>query len=315
MFQVGGSKFSFFISLNETMDPSNQSKKSFDVPIPFAHERKVGIDFSPTHHQRQSHPDETIEAQISTTWDAKLRAAPSLFNATKFRFAKYSKDVEEDVVTLHLGLTDYKTYIGTHMATHTFSPECQASPLGNVAVLETVDGFAPLLLRSRGIADCPGQMSFPGGHAEPSHLKPPLLEGDERVSALLAKATRDEVMEELFTNEAGIPPAHTFKLLGLVRRKPDGKVSMVYFARASVTSEQMLLDYRNGNVDQEESDLLHMVPMEVLPQLLDRDMSCLTELADGMLEQGQLEEKAALTAVPEMLGAIQLWKQMVDSKM
>ena len=62
--------------------------------------------------------DETREAHIDTVWRQRLAHNPALFNGTKFRFHNVrvsSDDQGETMLEMHLGLTDYKSFLGTNM--------------------------------------------------------------------------------------------------------------------------------------------------------------------------------------------------------
>ena len=83
-------------------------------------------------------------------------------------------------ICLHLGLTDYATFVGTNL-----NPDWSrfkvagddadvasrhfANPLGNAAVVTTSDHRILLLQRSTQVGEFPNCSVFPGGHPEVSH--------------------------------------------------------------------------------------------------------------------------------------------------
>ena len=83
--------------------------------------------------------DAGCEARIEQVWGARVAANPRLFNGTKFRL----HSVEcEPLPAIRLGLTDYKSHLGTNMAEdweqlrdQGTRGEFLASPLGNGAVV------------------------------------------------------------------------------------------------------------------------------------------------------------------------------------
>merc|ERR1711865_536858 len=85
------------------------------------------------------------EASIDQVWQSRVEGNPRLFNGTKFRMG--SATCTDSQITLHLGLTDYKSHLGTNLAdswqllrdAEPGDGRCLASPLGNGAVVETAD--------------------------------------------------------------------------------------------------------------------------------------------------------------------------------
>jgi len=65
----------------------------------------------------------SCEDQIGSIWDARLAANPSLYNGTKFRLAGFEHKIgfgaaAHDSVTILLGITDYRDYVGSNLAPH-----------------------------------------------------------------------------------------------------------------------------------------------------------------------------------------------------
>lgn len=265
----------------------------YKVTIPYTPGRILRIDFSLTRFQRESHPDVGVEQDIDAIWDGRKTKNPTLFNAGKFRFSHAT--VLDDLVTLHLGLTDYKTYIGTHARddalTHV-TRRYMAQPLGNATVVRTVDGLFPVLVRSATAADVPGGVAFPGGHAEPDEVHPPLKEEDIRMVEILARGARAEVVEETFADENDVPSAEEFVFLGLVERLVDKKSTMIYFTNISITADRLARKYQEKNVDKSESTSMHLLS------------------ADNL---SGLRNSKEFTPVAELLGAIDLWEALSTS--
>lgn len=126
---------------------------------------------------------------------------PWLFNGAKFRLHSFSledpechpsssvsakqPDVNTDdgdtraVLTLQLGLTCYKDFLGTNWSCQAVDLRKRgeaefndplallAQPLGVGAVLCTDDGQVVLIRRSKRVAEAPESLDIPGGHPEP----------------------------------------------------------------------------------------------------------------------------------------------------
>lgn len=270
-----------------------------ELALPYFPRRRLVVDFAPDKYGRRPHPDARLEASIDATWAARTARNPSLFNAPKFRLASLSTPADRSC-TLHLGLTDYKAFQGTHRPPRplrAFGRAHMALPLGNVAVVETADARAPVLVRSARVGEGRGRAVFPGGHPEPAALAPPPRPADPRVAAELRHAARREVLEELFLPDACVQPAPDMPLLGIVERRADAKPSMVYGARVSLTGAEVAEAYRQGNADEEESERMILLHVHEIRRL-----------AQGALVCGQFEP------MPELVGAAQLWVQMTDWK-
>lgn len=255
----------------------------------------LSVDFSPSTHARLPHPDAHLESGIATRWSAALARTPTLFNASKFRFAGCA--LSHNRLTLHLGLTDYRTFQGTHSVARplaTFGARSLASPLGNTVVVETSDGCVPFLRRAGGVGEGGGTAVFPGGHPEPDEVafadRERGGEGDaERVRGELWRGAWREVVEELFVTEGQAGRAEGMRCLGVVARVRDGKACQVFSMRVGATAELVQSQYAEGNVRQEESCEIIMVPCG--------------EMGD-VYTKGNVR---GLRLMPECVGALELW--------
>lgn len=108
--------------------------------------------------------------------------------------------MSEPLLTLRLGLTCYKDYLGTNWSNRA-SELCQlgerefedpwallAQPLGVGAVLCTCDRQVVLLRRSHRVAEAVGLLDRPGGHPEPK-VKERELRVTDMIVAVHATAT------------------------------------------------------------------------------------------------------------------------------
>lgn len=262
----------------------------YKVTVPYVCDQRLLIDFSLTRFQRENHPDAKVEQEIDAIWVARKIENSTLFNAGKFRFSHAT--LLEDQVTLHLGLTDYKTYIGTHARDNALvhlTRRCMAQPLGNATVVQTTDGYFPVIVRSATAADLPGGVALPGGHAEPDEVHPPLAERDARIEQILAQGARAEVVEEIFADQDDVPLAEDFVFLGLVERLVDEKSTMIYFTNISITADQLTRKYQDRNLGKSESTNLFLLAAD---------------------ELSGLRNFKKFSPVAELLGALDLWEAM-----
>jgi len=162
---------------------------------------------------RQPLPSD-LEENIGTIWDERRRTNPSLWNGSKFRLGGYEQG-EKNI--LHLGLTDYRDYLGTNWSPrvkelrelgikhHENAQAHLSDPLGVAAFLVTRDNLVVLLCRSSLCAEAQNLFDCPGGHPEPAQIFgsnldiktiPPHVDSSLVVSEIfnsILKEIRDEV--------------------------------------------------------------------------------------------------------------------------
>ncbi len=138
-----------------------------DVAGSFAPE-KIKIKWSD--QKRPSHKD--VEKVIEQTWAQQQRRAEeeniNLYNGQLCRLDFCS--VEEDNLTLNLGHTDYREFVGTNLSQaqirYTYGEESLANALGVSASVVTSDGFIVLGRRSNRIFFNAGKIDAIGGMVE-----------------------------------------------------------------------------------------------------------------------------------------------------
>lgn len=271
------------------------STGAYDIVIPYALNRDLRVEFAPSLYNRLPHPHPPTESSIETTWQAVLKSNPALFNALKFRLSHVTTTLQR--ATLHIGLTDYKAYQGTHGAPDVlqrFGPKHMARPLGNVVIVQTNDDCTILIVRNQKVGEGKGALAFPGGHPEPGALEPAVVEGEgQRVRDELFEGARREVLEELFLDESHVQTAGDIVCLGVVQRRRDGKASQVFYARVYLKAEEVKERYKQRNVGMEESISLIIMPI-------------------GQLEQVAKEgEVGGVPGVAELTGGAELYVQMM----
>ncbi|KAH9579776.1 hypothetical protein LSM04_001282 [Trypanosoma melophagium] len=102
----------------------------------------------------------------------------NVYNGVKFRLHGVVQD--GNGCTLQLGLTDYKSSLGTTRHIHMYAELAKtkgvmlenylANALGVECFTLTSDGMGVLFCRSESVSEYPGYFCFPGGHAEPNEI-------------------------------------------------------------------------------------------------------------------------------------------------
>lgn len=125
------------------------------------------------------HPEPETELSINRIWSQALDKSPRLFNGSKFRLQQWT--LQNNMLQMRWGLTDYKTYLGTCCSTrlpqwlqdaagHGRSDQFAylSRKVGVAAVLETADDQIAFIRRSETVGIYPNMFDTPGGHPEPS---------------------------------------------------------------------------------------------------------------------------------------------------
>ncbi|XP_024009501.1 nudix hydrolase 9 isoform X2 [Eutrema salsugineum] len=195
-------------------------------------------------------------------------------------------------VCLRLGLTDYRTFVGTNLSSlwerflvtsEDDSVRCRhtSSPLGNGAVIETSDKKIIVLRRSDNVGEFPGHYVFPGGHPEPiavgiddSHQ----LEKDGETSELLNKKVAQEMFDSIINEvveETGIPASSLSSplFIGISRRELNVRPAMFFFIKCSHHSDEIPRLYSIAE-DGFESTQLHTGSMDELKTMTSRMPGC-----------------------------------------
>uniref|UniRef100_A0A8C5CT47 Uncharacterized protein n=1 Tax=Gadus morhua TaxID=8049 RepID=A0A8C5CT47_GADMO len=139
----------------------------------------------------EAETDAALESHIEEVWAKRVTREPWLFNGSKFRLHSFTFDSSKAPMsrrgrseagprlTLRLGLTSYKDFLGTNWSERAgalrrrgeteLNDPCGllAQPLGVGGVLCTSDGKVVLIRRSQRVAEAGGLLDIPGGHPEP----------------------------------------------------------------------------------------------------------------------------------------------------
>ncbi|KAI5666109.1 hypothetical protein M9H77_15962 [Catharanthus roseus] len=255
---------------------------------------QVSVDFTES-YDRIPHPDADLENSVSEIWDKRLQKNASLFNGLKFRYEGHtlhseSNSNQEPRVCLHLGLTDYRTFIGTNLnpmwerfllQSEDDSRQCQhtSSPLGNGAIVETSDRKLLVLRRSNNVGEFPGHYVFPGGHPEPEEIG---ILSHQAKDADSKQIINEKVSQEMFDSiirevveEIGVP-ADTLSapvLIGISRRVFNVRPAAFFFMKCNLHSMEIQELYSSAT-DSYESIRLHAVSKEDLEGMASKMPGC-----------------------------------------
>ena len=141
---------------------------------------------------------------------------PCLYNQSKFQYDNALYDANSTVpFHLYLGLTDYKSYIGSNMSSEwkTFFQEGErigcptayfGNPLGNISVIVLRNGKHVLMQRGFNVAEAQGRLTCVGGHPEPlvsfhsfTHIQDINIKEYADVDALPPHAVRSELFARI----------------------------------------------------------------------------------------------------------------------
>ncbi|XVE59190.1 hypothetical protein DITRI_Ditri05aG0025400 [Diplodiscus trichospermus] len=247
-------------------------------------------------YDRIPHSDINLENSISKIWDQRVQKNASLFNGTKFRYGGYSQKSgdgsnQESYVCLHLGLTDYRTFMGTNLnplwekflvASEDDATQCQrtSSPLGNGAIVETSDKKIVVLQRSNNVGEFPGHFVFPGGHPEPqevgieTHKDRKDSKGFELVNKSISQEMFDSIIREV-VEEIGVPISSLSDplVIGISRRVLNVRPAIFFFIKCSLESKEIQQLYSNAQ-DGYESTQLYTVSMVEVEQMTSKMPGC-----------------------------------------
>uniref|UniRef100_A0A3B4AYB2 Uncharacterized protein n=1 Tax=Periophthalmus magnuspinnatus TaxID=409849 RepID=A0A3B4AYB2_9GOBI len=248
-------------------------------------------------YNRQTDP--ALEEHIEKLWKERLAKEPWIFNGAKFRLrlkihttkttkkiatalaSKESRWQEECVLTLRLGLTNYKDYLGTNWSGQA-EELCRrgevefddalsllAQPLGVGAILCTVDEQIVFIRRSQRVAEAGGLLDIPGGHPEPKVIC------EEKISLVMLGPVA--VVTELFSSvcaeirdEINIPLNFLGEplLIGIaLNHTSAGRPSAEFYISCSLTSDQVKRLYLKGGAEANESTDIIFVSKKTVLQL------------------------------------------------
>ncbi|XP_058199641.1 nudix hydrolase 9 isoform X1 [Rhododendron vialii] len=247
-------------------------------------------------YDRIPHPAIDLENSVSEIWDLRVQQNSSLFNGKKFRYGGHAllSGADSDHlprVCLHLGLTDYRTFVGTNLnpmwekflvPSEDDCRKCQhtSSPLGNGAVVETSDKKILVLQRSYNVGEFPGHYVFPGGHPEPeavgivSHQYAKDSNNAELISNRVSQEMFDSIIREV-VEEIGVPATTLCNpdFIGISRRDLNMRPTAFFFIKCNLQSKEIQQFYSRAQ-DGYESTQLYTVSMKDLEIMASKMPGC-----------------------------------------
>ena len=188
---------------------------------------------------------------IERAWTKKLETHPKTYDGFKFRLHDI---VKGDKVTLQVGLTGYREFVGTQT-----NPRLRAAgnaylsnALGCECVLTTADKKFVLMKRSTDVAFASGLYNGPSGHAEPQYV------WNKNIAR---EVLRDGIVREI-VEEVGIPEKALSepRLIG-VMRDSDLKPDCLFVVETTQTADEVREGYRHA-LEAWESERLAFVDSE-----------------------------------------------------
>lgn len=236
----------------------------------------VEISFGEQHSRKPHNEDYRIEE----SWNAALEINPRIFDGSKFRLQRLKWMEGGLVVTMELGLTGYKDYLGTNRLAepqrlilekdgqleHSDRNVHLANALGCEAILVTCDRQVVMLRRSGAVATHGGLFNGPSGHPEPKNA------AIEDISTCDPAEVADRVRRELFDSvvqevceETNVPRDSLSKprLIGCMA-DATGKPDVLFFVRTSLNSDAVRAKYGEGAAEGWESDRLVFWPVDTI---------------------------------------------------
>ncbi|KAL6967435.1 Nudix hydrolase 9 [Sarracenia purpurea var. burkii] len=247
-------------------------------------------------YDRIPHPEISLEESISEIWDQRSQQNASLYNATKFRYGGHVFHIRGDSnqahhVCLNLGLTDYRTFVGTNLnplwekflvPSEDDCLRCKhmSSSLGNGAVVETSDKRILVLQRSYNVGEFPGHYVFPGGHPEPqevgivSHPYDKDSNNAELINRKLSQEMFDSIIREV-VEEIGVPSTSLCNpaFIGISRRVLNVRPTAFFFIKCSLPSKEIQQLYSTAQ-DGYESTQLYTVSVSDLENITSKMPGC-----------------------------------------
>lgn len=249
---------------------------------------------------RSVNQTENVDGVTQQT-DSRLERASSTCDSR----ASTDKNTDDQEVgallTLRLGLTCYKDYLGTNWSCRVaelrqrgeeeFSDPLAllAQPLGVGAVLCTDDRQVVFIRRSQRVAEAGGMLDIPGGHPEPKVVCECLGQAvcEEQVSVAALQQRPEAVVAELFSSvcaeirdEVNVPLSFLGEpvLMGVaLNHTSAGRPSAEFYISCSLTSDEVRKLYWKGGAEAHEStDIVFLSRTETLQ--LDRSSALWSEL-------------------------------------
>ncbi|KAK6181529.1 hypothetical protein SNE40_009364 [Patella caerulea] len=247
-------------------------------------------------YNRKSLPQKLDEA-MEDVWKQRVDTNPKLFNGTKFRLDSV-KEEDGGVVTINLGVTCYKEYLGTNWSKepkllqeygrekYNNAQACLSDPLGVGSLVVTSDNYVIFLHRSKYCGEAPNLWDIPGGHAEPEELVGKKHFEEIDLTSMKPEAVVDEIFSSIIReirDEVNIPESSLSKpkMIGIARNITSAsRPSIEFYVQCYKSSSEILSLYKQGSqAEADESTNIKFVPLNRVVKLEENDAEFWNELA------------------------------------
>jgi hypothetical protein len=257
------------------------------LPIRSYSSSSIQIDFNPSKYGMERIP--AVDDFVESVWLKKMEDAKKhnkiLFNATKFRLDQICVNDETGQVTLNLGLTDYKNFIGVAAAAESgvlnlteleiaavASGKYFPRVLGVETCVVTSDNKCVLFRRSHAVAEYPDAFVFPGGHPEPSRCTT-AANGEDVVRKEFFSSPVDEIVAETAIPREKILEKESLRLIGITIPRSKilrgGKPVACFVVRSSCSLHEVM-SLRFGAEEKDEFDHSRVLVIESRKQAKER---------------------------------------------
>ncbi len=207
----------------------------------------------------------TIEDLIEAEWTRRTaqaqRSGGLLFNGGLFRYVDHAVNGDSDAMTLVVGPSCYRDFVGTNLYNHHRVAELGwerfGNPIGTTATLTTADGCIVYGRRSDRVAYHAGHVHTFGGALEQQDQRE-----DGRINAF--DSLLRELREELsLTPDEFDPPV----AVGLVRDREILQPELLFESRVRLTYEELIARWKTAESQDEHAELIRLddAPEAIVP--------------------------------------------------
>lgn len=193
-----------------------------------------------------------LSSQAQQFWDETVASGRScLFNGALCRLDAFAVSAES--LRLHMSRTCYRDLLFCNACAaeivRDFGEDALVRALGISAVVETADGFLPLMRRSTALGEGAGKLDVLGGHVHPDkHVRPPRRGKPDVFLAII-----DETCTEL-----GLTPDQCgeFSCIGILENSLTRKPELVFATKLLLSMQELRMTAAHAEEGHEYVELL-----------------------------------------------------------
>ncbi|GMN24388.1 hypothetical protein TIFTF001_000547 [Ficus carica] len=222
-------------------------------------------------YDRIPHPDTNLENSVSE--NSVVICSSSLMNFSKLT-SIFDPIARQDFCRDKLESSVGKVPDDPVRCQHT------SSPLGNGAIIETLDRKILVLKRSNNVGEFPGHFVFPGGHPEPEengiafHQHGKNSIDYDVINKKVSQEMFDSIIREV-VEETGVPATSLSEpvFIGVSRRELNVRPAAFFFIKCTLESDEIQKLYSNAQ-DGFESTQIYTVSMTELENMTSKMPGC-----------------------------------------